>query len=117
MEFPSLGFLPVKQFSGLYKVIKCEHSFSQGEFTQQLRLMRVKQQDTDSTNAPVSGAGGALQNVDPERQITPTPEAAQGGSEGSSQNGTGGTATAQPTGNTGGTGATASGDQGDGLRG
>lgn len=44
MDFPE-DTMPVNAFSGLYKVLKVENSFSGAKFTQQLQLIRRRNQD------------------------------------------------------------------------
>jgi len=105
MTFPGSGTKPVGAFSGLYQVISCLNSFSGGTFTQQLSLIRRRNQQGLDTNAePVTTGNQVVQEVG---------EQEEGNTD------TGGTSAAgtSDTGQTGGTGATASGDQGDGLRG
>ena len=105
MEFPGSGTKPVGAFSGLYQVISCLNSFSNGTFTQQLKLIRRRNQPGLDTNAlPVQVGNQVVQESGTADEGNTT----TGGTsaEGTSQ-----------TGQTGGTGATASGAQGDGLRG
>jgi hypothetical protein len=105
MTFPGAGTKPVGAFSGLYQVISCLNTFNQGTFTQQLKLIRRRNQPGLDTNAePVQIGNQVYQEVGEEDEGNTT----TGGTsaEGTSQ-----------TGQTGGTGATASGAQGDGLRG
>ena len=45
MIFPQRGTEPVGQFSGLYKVLTVQNTFSGGKFTQVLSLLRRKKQD------------------------------------------------------------------------
>ena len=75
MTFPQRGTEPVGQFSGLYKVLTVQNTFSGGKFTQVLSLLRRKKQDDaniagvagDENKAVVSGPEG---NVD-KNVITP----------------------------------------------
>jgi len=111
MTFPGSGSRPVGQFSGLYQVISCLNQFSGGTFTQQLKLIRRRNQPGLDTNAqPVTTGNQIVEEAVEDTSSTTTGGTSSGGS------GTG-NAGDDPTGNTGGTGATASGDQGDGLRG
>lgn len=92
MDFPGLGYLPVKQFSGVYKVILVKNEFKEGQFTQTLEMIRRRAQDQDSATNAVSENTGAIETTTSEKQITETPEAEKTGSDGSSQGGTGGQA-------------------------
>ena len=58
-------------FSGLYQVIMCTNSFSNGQFTQTLQTIRRKQQPTETNN--VATATGGLLNLDnPTAQLAET---------------------------------------------
>lgn len=90
MDFPGLGSMPVKQFSGLYKVLFVTNSFSNGEFTQKLQCIRRRGQDAAAGQA-ATPTTGAVSLGDAEKQIAPTPNVNPSGG-GSSQGGTGGQA-------------------------
>jgi hypothetical protein len=49
MKFPSLGTEPVGSFSGLYQVLFVKNKFSSNNFTQELEMVRRRNQETDST--------------------------------------------------------------------
>jgi len=51
MQFPNLGTKPVGAFSGLYQVIFCMTSMTGGVFTQQLRLIRRRNQPGRDTGS------------------------------------------------------------------
>jgi len=70
MEFPSLGAQPVRKFNGIYKVIFVKHSFSGGEFTQKLDLIRRRAQDATAQNAAVQNTG-AVELAGADKQIAP----------------------------------------------
>ena len=57
MKFPSLDSKPVSAFSGLYQVTLVTNSFSSGQFTQTLELIRRKNQEG---NAPAVDEGKSL---------------------------------------------------------
>ena len=90
MDFPGLGAQPVRKFNGLYKVIFVKHTFSGGQFTQKLDLIRRRAQDVAASNAAVQTTG-AVELAGSDKQIAETPEVSESGS-GTSQNGTGGQA-------------------------
>lgn len=50
MEFPE-DTVPVNTFSGLYRVLKVTNSFSSGKFTQELQLIRRRNQDENVDEA------------------------------------------------------------------
>ena len=102
--FPSIDDnVPIGAFSGLYKVITVQNSFTGGKFTQELRLVRRNNQDDregrgtpDQTNAVTSSSGDDTTNTD---NANP-PSANSGGSgatpasaTGSSASGSGGSTT------------------------
>lgn len=113
MEFPGFGMIPIKQFSGLYHVKEIASEFSGGEFTQELKLIRVLNQESDIRARGNSSGNSILTEGTPENSLDP-----DSAGSGSSQTG-GGDENLEEQGSdqTGGTGATASGDAGDGLRG
>ena len=60
MTFPGLGTEPVGAFSGVYQVLFVMNKFSGGQFTQELRLMRRPNQETDTKVAPSSSGNGSV---------------------------------------------------------
>lgn len=88
MDFPGLGNMPVKQFSGLYKVLFVTNNFHNGEFTQTLKCIRRRGQDAAAGQAATPSTG-AVTLGDAEKQISSTPNVKQTGN-GTSKNGTGG---------------------------
>ena len=82
MTFPGAGTKPVGAFSGLYQVISCLNTFNQGTFTQQLKLIRRRNQPGLDTNAqPVQIGNQVYQEV---------------GEQDEGNTGTGGTSDQQP---------------------
>jgi hypothetical protein len=57
VEYPLGGFLPIAMFSGIYRVIKVENNFDNGQFTQTLELARNRNQDIS-----IESVAGALIN-------------------------------------------------------
>ena len=57
----------VRHFSGLYKVNEVKHRFQNGKFTQELSLMRRRNQTAEATNkpVPVSANGSSANNSAP----------------------------------------------------
>lgn len=57
----------VRHFSGLYKVNEVKHRFQNGKFTQELSLMRRRNQTAEAINkpVPVSGNGSSANNSAP----------------------------------------------------
>lgn len=57
----------VRHFSGLYKVNEVKHRIQNGKFTQELSLMRRRNQTAEATNkpVPVSGNGSSANNSAP----------------------------------------------------
>lgn len=53
LDFPELGNSPVGSFSGLYQVLFVRNNFSANKFTQELELVRRRNQDTDTNADPV----------------------------------------------------------------
>ena len=74
MDFPGFGSQPVANFSGLYKVIQVSNKFSNGEYTQELTLLRRRNQD-NYTGFSTSESTGAVALTDSTKQISDTPEA------------------------------------------
>ena len=58
VKYPLGGFLPLSMFSGTYKVILVENSFKKGQFTQKLKLARMKNQDLS-----ISDIAGAIKSA------------------------------------------------------
>ena len=73
MDFPGFGSQPVANFSGLYKVIQVSNKFSNGEYTQELQLIRRRNQE--NTGFSTSESTGAVALTDSKQQISDTPEA------------------------------------------
>ena len=49
MDFPNLGVSPVGAFSGVYNIITCTNNFADGQFTQQMSLIRRRNQPGEDT--------------------------------------------------------------------
>jgi len=60
MEFPGEGTKPVGAFSGLYQVIMCLNTFNEGIFTQQLKLIRRRNQPGLDTSAEAVEIGNQI---------------------------------------------------------
>jgi len=71
MEFPGNGTAPVGMFSGLYQVLFCKNTFSNGQFTQTLQTIRRPKQPSD-TNNEASATGGLLNLDNPTAQLAET---------------------------------------------
>ena len=71
MEFPGNGTAPVGQFSGLYQVLFCKNTFSNGQFTQTLQTIRRPKQPGD-TNNEATATGGLLNLDNPTAQLAET---------------------------------------------
>ena len=92
--FPSIDDnVPIGAFSGLYKVITVQNSFSGGKFTQELRLVRRNNQDEregqgtpDQTQAVTSSEGDDTTRSD---NANP-PSASSGGDSGANPSASGG---------------------------
>ena len=72
MQFGSFGLVPVKSFSGLYQVVQVESNFSGGEFTQNLTLIRRRNQEFNIFDLAATQGGNAVvtegteeNNIDP----------------------------------------------------
>jgi len=63
VKFPSTSGKPIGEFSGLYKVITVDNSFSSGKFVQVLKLLRRRKQDEATTTA-LPGTTGAIESTD-----------------------------------------------------
>jgi len=62
MEFPGLGTQPVGAFSGLYQVLFVRNKFSSNTFTQELDMIRRRNQETDTTSdAPSQGTENVVE--------------------------------------------------------
>jgi hypothetical protein len=59
-QFPDTAATP--QFSGLYKVLRAESSFRRGKFTQQLKLLRIRNQEVKAPATPPKLATNPAQN-------------------------------------------------------
>lgn len=68
MDFPGLGSVPVKQFSGVYKVLFCKSSFKAGQYTNTLQTIRRRAQDGQAAIQ----AGGAVDLGVGENQLSAT---------------------------------------------
>lgn len=88
MEFPGMGSIPVKQFSGLYKVLFVKNKLRNGQFTQSLQTIRRRNQNPAPGQAAVQ-ATGAVQLGSADNQISRTPNVVPSGA-GRSTGGTGG---------------------------
>lgn len=62
MKFPELESQQVKQFSGLYQVITVRNSISQNKFTQNLELIRRRNQFGDESSQPGLTEEGTKEN-------------------------------------------------------
>ena len=69
MEFPGLGTAPVGAFSGVYQVLFARNKFSGGQFTQELRLMRRPNQETDTKATPAQSGNGAVKDGDKKNNL------------------------------------------------
>ena len=63
VNFPSTSGKPIGEFSGLYKVLTVDNSFSSGKFVQVLKLLRRRKQDETTTTA-LPGTTGAVESTD-----------------------------------------------------
>lgn len=72
MDFPGLGTQPVGAFSGLYQVISCTNNFSGGKFTQDLTMIRRRNQEEDIKSTGVKGGNKVLQEGGQEASIVET---------------------------------------------
>jgi hypothetical protein len=93
MTFPANGSKPVGAFSGLYQVISCLNTFNQGTFSQQLKLIRRRNQPGLDTNAePVRIGNQVVQEKVEEKTTTDT-----GGTSANGTSADGGTTTTTTT--------------------
>ena len=89
MDFPGLGLMPVKAFSGLYQVLEIESSFSGGKFEQNLKCIRRRNQESDTNNRGTSQGNSVIQTGANNNQISPNSDGTPGASgSGSSSSGT-----------------------------
>ncbi|SVA51729.1 uncharacterized protein METZ01_LOCUS104583 [marine metagenome] len=73
MEFPSIGQQPVKAFSGLYQVIQVASSWSGGEFTQNLTMIRRRNQEVDMKSKGTKGGNALITQGTKENKIDNDP--------------------------------------------
>ena len=115
MIFPSIDDnVPIGAFSGLYKVITVQNTFSGGKFTQELRLVRRNNQDkqegqgtANQTNAVTSTDGDNTTRTD---NANPPSASSGGGSGANPSTATGsGTSTSTTSGGSGANPSTATG--------
>jgi hypothetical protein len=111
--------VPIGAFSGLYKVITVQNSFSGGKFTQELRLVRRNNQDEregqgtpDQTQSVTSSQGDDTTNTD--NSNPPSASSGGGGSGANPSTATGSSGTSGSTGS-GGSGANPSTATGSGT--
>lgn len=57
MDFPGVATSPVGAFSGVYNVMTCTNSFSGGTFTQQLNMIRRRNQPGEDTKVEATTEG------------------------------------------------------------
>lgn len=69
MQFPGFGLLPVKSFSGLYRVNEVTSSFSGGEFTQVLKINRLINQEGDIKAIGSKGNNAVITAGEPENDL------------------------------------------------
>ena len=60
MDFPGVATSPVGAFSGVYNVMTCTNSFSGGTFTQQLNLIRRRNQPGEDTKVEATTEGNKV---------------------------------------------------------
>lgn len=60
MEFNNLGREGVNSFTGLYQVTVCKNKFEQGVFTQELDLIRIKNQPAYDTDEEPTNTGNSF---------------------------------------------------------
>jgi len=71
--------VPISPFSGLYKVVEVKHTFSEGEFNQELHLVRRLDQDKDLSKAATKNNDLVTKTQKPNEDVVPTTnEASQG---------------------------------------
>ena len=83
MIFPQRGTEPVGQFSGLYKVLTVQNTFSGGKFTQVLSLLRRKKQDDANITGTPNDAKKAVvseSNKKPDKTVV-SPASTSGNTE------------------------------------
>jgi len=57
MDFPGVATSPVGAFSGVYNVMTCQNSFTGGTFTQQMKLIRRRNQPGEDTKVEPTTEG------------------------------------------------------------
>lgn len=72
MDFPGLGIFPVRSFSGLYQVVQVRSSLSDGQFTQDLTMIRRRNQEFDIRQIGTRGGNTILREGTKENAISPT---------------------------------------------
>ncbi len=82
MDFPSVGFQPVGAFSGVYQIIFVLNRFSEGVFTQDLKLIRRKNQPGGDTNAKPTTGGNIAVKDNPDKKKKGTSSGPTGQSPG-----------------------------------
>ncbi len=68
MDFPSVGFQPVGAFSGVYQIIFVLNRFNEGVFTQDLKLIRRKNQPGSDTNSKPTTGGNIAVKDNPDKK-------------------------------------------------
>lgn len=114
MDFPGLGTQPVGSFSGLYQVLFVKNKFESNKFTQELEMVRRRNQDTDATAQAPSQNTEAVVERGGAAVISPTASTPAGSFAGTQTEGDAGEAEARANvaaASQGGTGGQAS--QGD----
>lgn len=72
MDFPGLGIFPVRAFSGLYQVAEVRSTFSGGEFIQDLKMIRRRNQEFDIRNIGTRGGNSMIIPGTEENALSPT---------------------------------------------
>ncbi len=90
MTFPGLGTEPVGAFSGVYQVLFVENTFSGGQFTQNLRLMRRPNQDTDTKVSPSTSGNGSMKSGGEENNLNDAKSGIDGPADAAAANKSGG---------------------------
>ena len=75
MEFPGLGTRPVGAFSGVYKVLMVDNMFQDGKFTQRLKCVRRKNQETDTKAVPTTKGNGLVESGSQENNLNESTDA------------------------------------------
>lgn len=71
-QFPGGGSVPVQSFSGLYQVVYVNNRFSDGQFTQNLQMIRRRNQPTE-TNVEPNNQSGMMVEKGPEGEVSEKP--------------------------------------------